>query len=132
MNQGGSYTADHIARVTRVPPAYLHKILQALGRAGLVHSQRGLGGGFALTSLPADISVLTVVNAVDPVQRIRACPLGIEQHGVDLCPLHRRLDEALRMVESAFAGASIGELIEYPGSSSRCAALGGKDEDVHE
>lgn len=70
-----------IARSTRVPPGYLAKVLQLLGRGGLVTSAPGRKGGFRLARSAAEISILQVVNAVDPVERIRRCPLGIESHG---------------------------------------------------
>src|SRR5262245_46906388 len=99
--QGGEpRTAQQIAEVTRVPAGYLSKVMQALSRAGLVHSQRGLGGGFTLAVPPADLTVLDVVQAVDPIRRIKSCPLGIKGH-VNLCPLHRRLDQAIALVEKA-------------------------------
>ena len=41
----GARTTDQVARTTRVPRAYLSKVLQSLRRAGLVRSQRGIGGG---------------------------------------------------------------------------------------
>jgi len=55
--------------------------------------------------------MLTVVNAVDPIPRIQTCPLGLKEHGVNLCPLHRRLDDAYSLVERAFASTTLDELI---------------------
>src|SRR4029077_6761092 len=95
-------TTDQVAKATRVPRAYLSKVLQSLGRAGLVRSQRGIGGGMTLAKPAADLPSLEVVNAVEPIQRIRTCPLGLAAHGVHLCPLHRRLDNALALFEDAF------------------------------
>ena len=80
-------TTDQIAVATRVPKAYLSKVLQGLSRGGIVHSQRGIGGGMTLTKDPADLTILEVVNAVEPLGRIRECPLGLAAHGVRLCPL---------------------------------------------
>ncbi|MFW6059824.1 MAG: RrF2 family transcriptional regulator [Phycisphaeraceae bacterium] len=111
-------TTEQIAERTRVPRGYLSKVLQQLGRAGLVQSQRGLHGGFTLVRGPAEISVLEVVNAVDPIQRIRRCPLGLESHGTQLCPLHRRLDDALAMVEEAFSSSTIADMLARPGESA--------------
>jgi Rrf2 family transcriptional regulator, nitric oxide-sensitive transcriptional repressor len=107
-------TTDQVAEATRVPRAYLSKVLQCLGRAKLVHAQRGLGGGMTLTKPAARITILEVVNAVEPIQRIRTCPLELAAHGVHLCPLHRRLDSALEMVEAAFQHTTLAEILAEP------------------
>ncbi len=108
-------TTQQIADATKVPPGYLSKVMQALGRAGLVTSQRGLRGGFTLTRAPDEVSVLEVINAVDPIKRIRDCPLSLNAHGKSLCPLHRRLDSAVAGVEKAFAESSLAELVADAG-----------------
>jgi Rrf2 family protein len=110
-------TTEKLAELTRVPQAYLAKVMQALVRARLATSQRGLHGGFLLTRPPGEICILDVVNAVDPIQRIERCPLGLAGHGVNLCPLHRRLDMALAMVEKAFASTTLADLLAEPSSS---------------
>lgn len=107
-------TTQQIARVTKVPQAYLAKVLQGLSQAGVVRSQRGLGGGISLVKKPAKLSLLEVVNAVDPIRRITMCPLGLAAHGVRLCPLHRRLDSALALVEQAFRNTSLAEILAEP------------------
>jgi len=110
-------TTDEIARATRVPRAYLSKVLQGLSRGGIVQSQRGLGGGVTLSQSPEELTILQVVNAVEPIERIRSCPLGLAAHGVHLCPLHRRLDSALAMVEKAFASTTLAEVLAEPSRS---------------
>lgn len=110
-------TTDQIAGATKVPKAYLSKVLQSLGKAGLVRSQRGIGGGMTLSKGPEALTILEVVNAVEPIQRIRVCPLGLASHGSRLCPLHRRLDDALASVESAFRSTTLAEVIAEPNAS---------------
>jgi Rrf2 family nitric oxide-sensitive transcriptional repressor len=111
-------TTEEIADVTRVPRAYLSKVLQALVRGGVVHSQRGIGGGMALTKSPSELTILEVVNAVDPIQRIRTCPLGLASHGIHLCPLHARLDNAMALVEEAFRKSTLAEVLAEPSRST--------------
>lgn len=106
-----------IAEVTHVPAGYLSKVLQTLGRSGIVQSQRGLHGGFVLARPAAELTVLDVVNAVDPMKRILECPLGLKQHGRRLCPLHRQLDDAMAEVERALGSHSIQALISEPEGS---------------
>ena len=64
--------------------------------------------------IPEELSILAVVNAVDPIRRFAECPLGIASHGRNLCPLHRRLDEAAAQVEKAFQETMVAELITVP------------------
>jgi len=111
-------TTEQIAQATRVPRAYLSKVLQGLVRGGIVQSQRGLGGGMTLAKSPEDLTILEVVNAVEPIQRFHTCPLGLAAHGVRLCPLHRRLDNALAMVEDAFASSTLAEVLAEPTRST--------------
>ena len=108
---------EQIAERTKVPAPYLAKVLQNLTRKGLVRSQRGVRGGFLLAKPPEDITILDVVNAVDPIQRIRSCPLELKSHGVRLCPLHFRMDRALAMVEDAFRKSTLAEILAEPTKS---------------
>jgi Rrf2 family protein len=110
-------TTEEVADATKVPAAYLAKILQGLARAGVVRSQRGVGGGVMLAR-PADgVTILEVVNAVEPIKRIRTCPLGLASHGANLCPLHKRVDAALAMVEEAFGNSTLAEVLSEPSES---------------
>lgn len=110
-------TTDEIAEVTKVPRAYLSKVLQSMVRAGIVVSHRGVHGGMTLVKPPKKLTILEIVNAVEPIQRIRTCPLGLAGHGVRLCPLHRRLDNALASVEKAFADTTLADVLAEPTKS---------------
>ncbi|MBX9721564.1 MAG: Rrf2 family transcriptional regulator, partial [Candidatus Obscuribacterales bacterium] len=110
--QKSSVTGQDIAATTKVPPGYLSKLMQQLVKAKLVNSQRGIGGGFVIARTANQITILDVVNAVDPIELIKTCPLGITSHGLNLCPLHKRLAEAIGHVEAAFAQSRLSELIE--------------------
>ena len=57
-----------IAQATQVPTSYLSKVLHDLAAAEILVSRRGVGGGFQLRQSPDELSVLDVVNAVDPLQ----------------------------------------------------------------
>lgn len=118
-SDGEPRTGAQISEATQVPPDYLSKVMRELGRAKLVRSRRGLNGGFTLAADPAKITVLQVINAVDPIERITTCPLGIKGHK-KLCPLHRSLDEAIAQVEKAFAGTTIVDLVASPKKRDRC------------
>jgi Rrf2 family protein len=114
-------TTDQIAEATQVPKPYMSKVLQNLRRCDVVRSQRGIGGGVMLVKTPAELTILEVVNAVEPIERIATCPLGLKSHGKNLCPLHRRMDNALASVETAFHNTTLAEVLgEQNGSTPLC------------
>jgi len=103
--------SERLAQVTQIPRRYLHHVLQALVRAGLVESYPGPGGGYRLAKEPQEITVLDIVNAVSPVPRIRHCPIIGGGHGANLCPLHRAIDRAAALVEAEFGRVTLQQLI---------------------
>lgn len=107
---GQAMSAEQLAEQTQVPRRYLNKVLQSLQRAELVHSRSGPGGGSILERSPDQITLLDVVNAVSPLERIRSCPLGLKSHK-RLCPLHQELDRVYAATEQAFANVTIGRLL---------------------
>jgi Rrf2 family protein len=110
-------TTAQIAEATKVPKDYLSKILQGLAKRGIVTTQRGVGGGVSLAKTPEEVTILDVVNAVEPIERITTCPLGLKTHGVRLCPLHKRLDAAMATVEAAFRNTTLAEVLAEPSAS---------------
>ena len=110
-------TTRELSERTKVPAPYLSKVLQLLTKEGLVEAHRGIRGGFSLARPAKKISLLTVVNAVDPIQRIHTCPLGLKAHGKRLCPLHKKLDTALEQMEKAFGSTTLADVLAEPSSS---------------
>lgn len=103
-------SASEIAAATKVPQAYLQKILRLLTRAKLLTAQRGVGGGFMLAQLPSAISMLDVLKACNSQpDRIERCPLGITGH-TELCSLHKLLDQQIEQFEQTFGAISIEDL----------------------
>ena len=99
---------------------YLRKVLDKLREADLVEAQRGSGGGLRLTADPEQLTLLDVVNAIDPLRHIEGCPLGISDH-LELCPLHGELEEAICQMEKLLSSRTIGELISHRRMSARCS-----------
>lgn len=116
---GQAASADVLCEQTKVPRRYLHKVLQDLVRAELVRSRSGPGGGYSLARSAEEITILDVVNAVAPLERIRHCPLGLPSH-TSLCPLHKELDKAYAATETAFSRVTIAQLLR---SESRIVPL---------
>ena len=104
-------SADLLSEKTKVPRRYLHRVLQDLVAADLVNSRSGPGGGYILACETKKITILDVINAVAPIERINACPLGLKSHS-KLCPLHKELDKAYAATETAFKRVTIKKLLD--------------------
>jgi Rrf2 family protein len=101
--------ATRLAELHGTPPAYLAKHLQALARAGIVHSTAGQAGGYELTRPAAQISVLEVVRAIDGAEPAYRCT-EIRQRGPLALPAERcerpcAIARAMAAAEDAWAGA---------------------------
>lgn len=76
LPEGAYEGTQQIAAAADVPPSYLSKLLQALGRAGLVDSHKGPGGGFRLTRPAEHITLWDVLEPIEDFSRPAGCVLG--------------------------------------------------------
>jgi len=110
----GRVSAGALADQTCVPPDYLAKVLQLLSKANLIAGRRGVGGGYQIARDPKTIGVLEVIRAVGSMERIDACPLGIEGHGEPLlCPLHHLVDKAIGAMIDVLDQHSLADIVEW-------------------
>ncbi len=71
----GPITGEAISNAQEIPLPFLEKILAELRQAGLVRSQRGVGGGSELARPAAEITLGEVIRAVDgPLASVRSEP----------------------------------------------------------
>jgi Rrf2 family protein len=66
--QGNFLQIDQIAATHHMPERYLAQLLMALRRCGLVRSQRGAKGGYALAQEPGKITVYEVLICLDGIK----------------------------------------------------------------
>jgi Rrf2 family protein len=110
--------AARLAELHDVSGSYLAKQLQALSRAGLIHSVQGYAGGYRLTRPPAEITVLDVVEAVDGPAPAFACT-EIRQRGplatppeacATPCAVYRAMNAADQAWRAALRAVTIADL----------------------
>ncbi len=121
-SEGSPTSAQVIAAHVRVPERYMSKVMRSLVVAGLVRSRRGPTGGFVLARPADQISMLAVIESVDPLPRIEKCPLDNPNHS-SLCPMHRRLDDAYQLIRRELGRSSLAEVSADTGAESRCSML---------
>ncbi len=127
-----SSTIPEMAEATQVPAPYLRKVLNRLRDAGIIGTQRGTGGGIHLKADPKELTILKVLNAVDPIKRIERCPLGLPEH-FKLCPLHSEINEAIMQVESVLNSKTLADLLAMKRiGAANCDFPAAKKEDLYQ
>ncbi|TPE60210.1 SUF system Fe-S cluster assembly regulator [Sandaracinobacter neustonicus] len=110
--EGRLSSAAQVAQLTGIPAPTVAKLMGQLGRAGLLTSQRGVAGGFALAREASAISLADIVEAIDGPIALTHCG----QPGADCCNLSTSCQvkphwaPVNRAVHAALAGVSLAEL----------------------
>ena len=103
--------ASEIAARTMIPEAYLAQVLHALGKAGMVKSQRGPQGGHALAADPNGITLSMVMECLGPGDNLVACLNDLSACVHSSCCAQREVwREVETAVERILQSHTIGDL----------------------
>ena len=103
--------ASEIAARTMIPEAYLAQVLHALGKAGMVKSQRGPQGGHALAADPNGITLSMVMECLGPGDNLVACLNDLSACVHSSCCAQREVWREVEMaVERILQSHTIGDL----------------------
>ncbi len=104
----GACSAKDVADVYGIPPEALAKILQKLVKAGLLHSQHGANGGYALARDPRTITVFEVIRAIDGPLFITSCiTVRGECDQTERCTIREPLRRVNQSIEEVLRSISI-------------------------
>ena len=102
-----------ICRTQDITPAFLTKILQPLIKAGIVGSQRGVGGGFYLVKAPQEITLLDIVVAQEGPIHLNQCLTEGDGCERDMfCPVHDAWKEVRREMLAVLGRHTFADLVD--------------------
>lgn len=109
----GLLPAGEIAAALGTPPNYTGKTLRQLTRKGLLRSVRGPRGGFALGVEPTELSVSTLLDAVEGAAPMQAvCLLGDRLcNAADPCGAHARWMEVQNRTNELLTQTTLADLL---------------------
>jgi len=92
--QGEVIFKKDICRAQEITPAFLTKILQPLIKAGIVASQRGVGGGFFLARPATEITLFDVIKTQEGPVYLNQCLMSEGNCSREFfCPVHGTWEE---------------------------------------
>ncbi|RLA30098.1 MAG: Fe-S cluster assembly transcriptional regulator IscR [Gammaproteobacteria bacterium] len=108
----GPITLADISRRQSISLSYLEQLFSRLRRRGLVESVRGPGGGYRLSRAAKQISVVSVITAVDEeVDATRCGGLGNCQDSQP-CLTHELWCDLSQQIHDFLAGINLAQLVE--------------------
>jgi Rrf2 family protein len=109
----GACSAKDVAECYGIPPEALAKILQRLAKAGLLHSQHGINGGYTLARDAKEISAYEVIRAIDGPLFITACiTVRGECDQTQRCTIREPLRKVNESIEEVLRRIKIAEMTE--------------------
>ncbi len=110
--KGGIVLKKDICRTQEVTPAFLTKIFQPLIKAGIVSSQRGVGGGFLLAKDPSEITMLDILEAEEGKLKLNHCLVDADFCQRDAyCSAHEVWHNAQHKMAEVLKQYSIADLV---------------------
>jgi Rrf2 family protein len=110
---GQRVLARDVSSHEKIPGPFLGKIFQTLVRAGLLTSNKGPGGGFALAKKPREITLFDIYQAVDGTTYLDACAVGLAKCSDDVpCPLHDRWKPIRERIRQYLQATSLADMAE--------------------
>jgi Rrf2 family protein len=105
----GTVQSREIATRQKMPEAYLHQVLSALNRGGLVRSVRGPSGGHELAREPSSITLYDAFEVLDGAEINKNHPHNTPM-GMD--PVHQVWHELTDISLSFLKGITLEDLVE--------------------
>ncbi|HIC81551.1 MAG TPA: SUF system Fe-S cluster assembly regulator [Kiloniellaceae bacterium] len=114
--RGELRSAQQISEDTAVPLPTVSKLLNLLGRAGLVTAQRGAAGGYTLSRSAEQITVAQIIQALEGPIALTACVDGASDScGVEsLCPMHGNWNKVNSAIHQALSSVSLADMSSFP------------------
>jgi Rrf2 family protein len=108
-------STKEISETMNIPYDLLAKIMQKLVKNGMIESQQGTKGGYAMKALPESISISDIINALDQRIQFTDCMVenpSIEDCGrVEDCCIRNPLSRIQNKLNLLFSNTSLKEII---------------------
>jgi Rrf2 family protein len=101
-----------VAHAMQIPKSFLAKVLQRLVRHHILTSMRGVNGGFRLARKPSEISLLTIMEAVQGPAAINVCAIDNKRCRLSAtCSVHPVWVEIRQELEKRLKRQTIDKLV---------------------
>ncbi len=105
--------SSNIAKTEDIPSHYLAKILQRMAKFGFVDSFKGRGGGFRITKLALNSTILEVVERIEGPVITLTCITGLKEcSDENPCPLHEEWNDLRNKIFNLISSKNVQQVAQ--------------------
>lgn len=109
-------SVSDLVKKLKIPKPFLRKILQILNAEGLLHSYKGLGGGFELARKPEKIFLVDLIRIFQGPLKLNECFFKKKYcPNIGVCPLKKQIDNLEGIVVAKLKSITISSLLKDGG-----------------
>lgn len=125
VKEDNIFHISDISQKNNIPEKFLRKIIPQLSNAGLIKTQRGIGGGIKLGKKTSEITPLEIIKAVEGDLALNKCLIDKEFCSDQRwCTVHTLWCDAQKQLKETLASKSIAQLAAE--TAARKKKLSGK------
>jgi len=110
-NKDDLCNAKELSQILNIPYKFLTKITTELVKADFIISIRGREGGYKLSRLSSQITIMEILNHFNEFNQQKECLLGIGKcDGSNKCGLHDQWTKPRKMIKDMFVNTTLENL----------------------
>jgi FeS assembly SUF system regulator len=108
---GRLHTVAELATALHLAAPTVSKLLKLFARSGLVNSQRGARGGYALARKPEEITAVQIIDAIEGPVAITQCSMSHSRCGIEaVCGIGHNWQRISLAIRDALRGVTLAQL----------------------
>lgn len=107
------YRIQQISEALDLPYHFLAKSLQSLVRANILESHRGANGGVKLSASPANITLISIIEAIDGSILFDRCLLGMGDCEAEKpCAMHGQWEVWRQEIHDMYSATVLSDMVK--------------------
>jgi Rrf2 family protein len=114
LRGGEVVTSAEISQTMKIPQEYIITLTKRLRDNGILRTERGTKGGYALNKEPWNITLWEIVNVMEGTTRINRCLEGdhyCSRHAIETCPVRKNYEKLQQIFDDTLSGITIESLM---------------------
>lgn len=114
QGEGDVVPLSDIAKRQSISVTFLEQLFGKLRQSGLIQSHRGINGGYSLSYKPEEITLISIINAVNEDIKLHGCTSEVKKRCTGTqakCITHNLWDALETHIEGFFSSTTLAHVV---------------------